>query len=157
MADFPTDTIPDSSTTDATTVEAVKPAATSGIAAKAKETVQAVSDEVRSLSSQAAGQAREAAKRGKETAVEKAAAIPRLLEEGAATVDRELGEGYGKYVRSAAAKTDQLIKAVEQKDVDELIDDVRGFIRKSPALAIGAAAAAGFLLARLVKSGHEEP
>lgn len=151
MAEFPTDSI---SETDAP--EPVETAVPAGIAAKAKETVQAVSGEVRSLSAQAAEHARDAAHRGKEMAVEKASALPRLLEEGAATIDRELGEGYGKYVRSAAAKTDQFIKAVEQKDVDELFDDVRGFIRKSPALAIGAAAAAGFLLARLVKSGLDE-
>ncbi len=39
------------------------------------------------------------------------------------------------------------------KDVDELVAEARDFVKKSPAVAIGAAAAVGFVLARMVKSG----
>ncbi|HEX2804036.1 MAG TPA: hypothetical protein VHN55_08680, partial [Sphingomicrobium sp.] len=39
------------------------------------------------------------------------------------------------------------------KDPDELIDDTRNFIRKSPGVALAGAAIVGFALARLVKSG----
>jgi ElaB/YqjD/DUF883 family membrane-anchored ribosome-binding protein len=38
------------------------------------------------------------------------------------------------------------------KDVDELFQDAREAVKKSPAIAIGAAAAVGFLLARVIKS-----
>jgi ElaB/YqjD/DUF883 family membrane-anchored ribosome-binding protein len=38
-------------------------------------------------------------------------------------------------------------------DVDELVDDVTSFVKKSPVIAIGTAAAVGFVLARLIKSG----
>jgi ElaB/YqjD/DUF883 family membrane-anchored ribosome-binding protein len=35
-----------------------------------------------------------------------------------------------------------------------MVEDTRQFVRKSPAVAIGAAAAIGFVLARLVRSGR---
>ena len=42
------------------------------------------------------------------------------------------------------------------KDVDVLAEDARQFVRKSPAVAIVAAAAIGFVLARLVRSGGKD-
>ena len=39
------------------------------------------------------------------------------------------------------------------KDPDELIDDTRDFVRKSPGVALAGAAVVGFALARLVKTG----
>ena len=37
-----------------------------------------------------------------------------------------------------------------------LIDDTRDFVRKSPAIAIGIAAVAGFALVRLLKTGLDD-
>jgi ElaB/YqjD/DUF883 family membrane-anchored ribosome-binding protein len=45
---------------------------------------------------------------------------------------------------------------MDAKDVDALAEDARQFVRKSPAVAIGAAAAIGFVLARLVRSGGKD-
>ena len=39
------------------------------------------------------------------------------------------------------------------KDLNELGDDAKQFVRKSPALALGIAAVAGFLVSRLFKGG----
>ena len=44
---------------------------------------------------------------------------------------------------------------IEAKDLNELGEDAKEFVRKSPAVAIGAAAAIGFILARMVKSGRD--
>ena len=46
-----------------------------------------------------------------------------------------------------------LLTKLDEKDVDVIAEDARQFVRKSPALAIGAAAAVGFVLARLVPFG----
>ena len=46
-------------------------------------------------------------------------------------------------------------QAIKAKDVDDLIEDARAFVKKSPAVAIGTAAALGFVLVRLIKSGLE--
>ena len=37
-----------------------------------------------------------------------------------------------------------------------MIDEAREFVKKSPAVAIGTAAAIGFVLARLVKAGLDD-
>ena len=41
---------------------------------------------------------------------------------------------------------------LKDKDVDELLNEAREAVRRNPALAIGAAAAVGFVLVRLLKS-----
>jgi len=38
-----------------------------------------------------------------------------------------------------------------------LIEDTRGFVRKSPGIALAGAAVIGFVLVRLVKSGLDQP
>jgi ElaB/YqjD/DUF883 family membrane-anchored ribosome-binding protein len=45
---------------------------------------------------------------------------------------------------------------IEAKDLNELGDDAKEFVRKSPALALGIAAVAGFLVSRLFKGGSNE-
>ena len=42
---------------------------------------------------------------------------------------------------------------IKGKDVDQLLDEAREFVRKSPGVAVGVAAALGFAVARLVQSG----
>ena len=42
---------------------------------------------------------------------------------------------------------------LDSKDLNELGDDAKEFVRKSPGLAIGIAAVAGFLLSRVFKGG----
>jgi ElaB/YqjD/DUF883 family membrane-anchored ribosome-binding protein len=42
---------------------------------------------------------------------------------------------------------------LKAKEHDDLIEDARGFVQKSPAIAIGTAAALGFVLVRLIQSG----
>ena len=46
--------------------------------------------------------------------------------------------------------------SVSAKDPDELIDDTREFVRKSPGVALAGAAIIGFALVRLVKSGLDQ-
>jgi ElaB/YqjD/DUF883 family membrane-anchored ribosome-binding protein len=76
-----------------------------------------------------------------------------MLHEAAGTVDEKVGEQYGQYARSAAEAVSNFSGTLKAKQVDDLIDDARDFVKKSPAVAIGTAAAIGFVLARLVKAG----
>ncbi len=46
--------------------------------------------------------------------------------------------------------------SIAAKDADELIDDTREFVRKSPGVALAGAAIIGFALVRLVKSGLDQ-
>ena len=56
-------------------------------------------------------------------------------------------------VRRAASTAENLSHDMRDKSVHELADVTKDFARRQPALFVGAAAAAGFLLARFIKAG----
>ena len=76
-----------------------------------------------------------------------------MVGDTAGGIDERLGEEYGEYARKAAGAIDRAAVSLGNKDPDELIDDTREFVRKSPGVALAGAAMVGFVLARLVKSG----
>ena len=65
-----------------------------------------------------------------------------------------MGDKYGDYARNAAKGLNDAAARLEAKDLNELGEDVKQFVRTSPGLAIGIAAAGGFLLARLFKGSN---
>ena len=105
------------------------------------------------LTAQAGDKARGLAEMGKERAGGALDQLVQMLNDAAGQVDGKLGAQYGQYARSAADQVQGLSSAVRDKDIDELLDDARLLVRKSPAVAVGAAAALGFIVARLVQSG----
>jgi ElaB/YqjD/DUF883 family membrane-anchored ribosome-binding protein len=112
-------------------------------------------DEFNSFKDQAGGKARDAANRGKERAAEAMGGIGKIIRESADTIDEKVGKQYGDYARTAADTVDGFADKVDGQDIDALVEDARQFIRKSPAVAIGAAAAIGFVLARVIRSGRD--
>ena len=104
---------------------------------------------------QATDKARDLANQGKERASGALDDVARLIGDNAAQIDDTVGAQYGDYARRAADMVSGAAESLRGKEVEELLDDARDLIRKSPAIALGAAAAAGFLLARVVKSGSE--
>jgi hypothetical protein len=67
-----------------------------------------------------------------------------------------LGSQYGDYARKAASTIEETANRLASKDADELIEDTRAFVRKSPGVALAGAAVLGFALVRLVKSGLDQ-
>lgn len=102
---------------------------------------------------QAGAKAREFAGQGKDRAVDALDNVASLVSDAAAAVDEKLGDQYGGYIRQAADAVSGLANTLREKDADELVDNARDAVRSSPAIAIAAAAAVGFLIARVVKSG----
>ncbi|MDQ3482897.1 MAG: hypothetical protein M3448_05775 [Pseudomonadota bacterium] len=115
-----------------------------------------VRDQSGKLSEQAAGKAREFVGQGMERSAEAISNVSRLVGDTASGLDERLGEEYGNYARRAAETLEGTATRLASKDPDELIDDTREFIRKSPGVALAGAAIVGFALARLVKSGLSE-
>ncbi|HET7709737.1 MAG TPA: hypothetical protein VFK50_09435 [Sphingomicrobium sp.] len=117
----------------------------------------AVIDRVKSgrdkLSGQAAEKARGLVAQGIERSAEALASVSKLVGDTAAGLDERLGEEYGDYARKAASTIENTANSLAAKDADELIDDTREFVRKSPGVALAGAAIVGFALARLIKSG----
>ena len=62
------------------------------------------------------------------------------------------GPQVAQYARQAAEFLEEFAENLRTKNVDELVEDTRVLIRRSPAIAIGAAAAIGFALSRFLKS-----
>jgi ElaB/YqjD/DUF883 family membrane-anchored ribosome-binding protein len=104
------------------------------------------------LRGQARTKAREYAEQGKSKATDTLDGVSRFFNETASTVDKQLGSDVGDYVHRAAEAVAGFTDALKQKDVEELLDEARDAVRRNPALAIGAAAAVGFVLVRLLKS-----
>lgn len=104
------------------------------------------------LRGQATDKARDWASQGKDKAAGALDNVVKLIDDAAGTVDEKVGEKYGAYARQAAQSISGLAASMRDKDVDDLVRDARDAVRKSPALAIGAAAAVGFLLARAIKA-----
>jgi ElaB/YqjD/DUF883 family membrane-anchored ribosome-binding protein len=79
--------------------------------------------------------------------------LSKMMGNAAGTVDEKVGAQYGNYARSAAEAVSGFSESLKSKNVDDIVADARDFVKKSPAIAIGTAAALGFVLVRLIKSG----
>lgn len=110
-------------------------------------------DQVRSQATQMARDTATSAKTKTSTAMD---GLAKLISETAQTVDSKLGPQYGDYARQAASAVAGAAKTLDEKDVDQLFGEARDFVRKSPAVAIGAAAVAGYVLMRLARGSSEE-
>ena len=120
---------------------------------KAVESLRTSSEK---LSGQAADKARGLVGQGLERSSEALANVSKLVGDTAAQLDERLGQQYGDYARSAATSIEETANKLAAKDADELIDDTREFVRKSPGVALAGAAVVGFALVRLVKSGLDQ-
>lgn len=75
---------------------------------------------------------------------------------------RETGKGFGErpniqaFVDNAADGLEQLASGLRERSFAELYGEAESYARRSPALVGVAAAAAGFLLARFIKSSADE-
>jgi ElaB/YqjD/DUF883 family membrane-anchored ribosome-binding protein len=113
-------------------------------------------DRVEELRGQATDKARELAQTGKDRAASALDSLVQTVEDAASEIDEKLGSQYGDYARRAAEHIGGFTDSFRDKDVDALFNDARDFVKKSPAVAIGAAAALGFVVARLARSSMPE-
>jgi ElaB/YqjD/DUF883 family membrane-anchored ribosome-binding protein len=112
-------------------------------------------DGANNMREQASGKAREYAEQGKSRATTALDDLSKVVNEAAGSIDERMGPEYGRYARQAADAVSGFADTLRNKQVDELYDNARELVRKSPAVAIGAAAVVGFTLVRLIKSGTD--
>lgn len=145
-----------------------KPAAKSGAAAKPKAvaakatkparlkasaTSESFRDQATNLVGKAGEKAREYANTGKDRATDGLFSISDFVDDIAKTIDERVGRQYGDYARRAATAVSGVADSLKGKEIDDLVADTRKFVREKPAVAIGAAAALGFVLTRIFRSG----
>lgn len=117
---------------------------------------KALNDGTAALKRQAGDRVRQFADEGKTRVSDALDEAARAVEEAASMVDERLGEQYGGYARRAAERVSGLATNLREKEVDELYEDARDFVRTSPVLTVGVAAAVGFALVRLIRAGMPE-
>jgi len=145
MADTDFTTVTDGDTTAADVIDAG--------ASKTDQAKQTVKDYSSKYGAQATDKIRTLADTGKERAVGGLDQLSTLINDAAQQVDDKLGAQYGDYARTAAGAVSNFAEQLKGKDTKELLDEAREFVRKSPGVAVGVAAALGFAVARLVQSG----
>lgn len=117
----------------------------------AKLSVAKVKEQAASLASEATGAARRAANQGKDMAAEALDELGKFADSAAKTVDERIGPQYGDYARAAANSVSKAATALQSKDIDDIVADATAFVKKRPAVAIGAVAAVGLVVTQLVR------
>lgn len=112
--------------------------------------------DAKDLAGQARDRASELANEGKAKTSDALSSLGKIVADNAGTIDEKLGTRYGDYARTAARSMQETAAKIEAKDLNELGEDAKEFVRKSPGAAIGLAAVAGFLVARLLKGGSND-
>jgi|GEM_PF-965478 len=116
----------------------------------------AVKDQLSTLTSQAGERARGLADDGKTQATTFLQTIAQVVADAAGSVEDRLGSQYAGFGQRASSSINSLASSLDERSVDDLIDDARSFVQRSPAVAIGVAALVGFAVARVVRSSVAE-
>lgn len=107
--------------------------------------------EARAYGEDAKVKGRDLATQGKVKVSEGLTALGQAVGDTAQTVDEKLGAKYGDYARTASRSLQDAATRLDTKSIDELGEDAREFVRKSPGTAVGIAAVVGFMLSRLFR------
>ncbi|QIN83944.1 hypothetical protein GBA63_15790 [Rubrobacter tropicus] len=134
---------------------------------ESSETAQKAKQQGQQLTRQARQQAGELATRGGEQvksqlASQKHEASQRLtpiqvaLRETAQQLRKQGQAPVAQYADKASDQVERVSGYLRETEVDEMVDEARGFARSRPALFLGGALALGFLGARFLKSSSQE-
>ncbi len=74
-----------------------------------------------------------------------------MVGDNAAAIDEKVGVKYGDYARTASRTLQETADKLDQKSLEQLGDDAREMVRKSPAAAVGIAALVGFFIASIFR------
>ena len=113
-------------------------------------------DDAKAMGEQAKQRAARLAEDGKSRASDGLASLGKTVSGTAKTIDDKLGKQYGDYARTAARTMQEASAKLDAKDLGELGEDARKFIKDSPGAAIGIAAVAGFFLARMFRGSSDD-
>jgi vacuolar-type H+-ATPase subunit H len=127
---------------------------------QAKQQSQQLAHQARQQASNLASRTSEQAKsqlaNHKHNASQSMVPIQSALRESAQQL-RNQGQGQvGDYAEKAADQVERFSTYLRQTEVDEIMEEVRGFARRRPGLFVGSAAAVGFFATRFLKSTSEE-
>ena len=118
---------------------------------QAREKGRDLVSEAKNYGNEAKTKASDLAVEGKTRASDALSSFGKIVADVAPQIDEKVGEQYGDYARKASRSLQEASAKLEAKSVDEIGEDAREFVRKSPGTALGIAAIAGFIIARLFR------
>lgn len=118
---------------------------------EAKVKSEEAKDKASTFAADAKVKAAEYAVEGKAKASQAIVGVSKLIDDNAALIDDKVGAKYGDYARNASKSLNEAALKLDEKSLEDLGEDAREFVRKSPGLAVGIAVATGFVLSRLFK------
>lgn len=129
--------------------------AVSGLADQARDATADFRQQAMDMKDQALDRARSAADEGKSKAAETIHGVADTIRQSA----QQLGQNQtiapvGRYANQAADALEGFATTLRNKDVDQLVTEVSGFVRRNPAIAVGIAVAAGFAITQLLRGGN---
>lgn len=138
-----------------------------GGSAQSGEVTQQAKQQGQQLAQQARQQAGELASRGgeqiksqlanqKHEASQRLTPIQTALRETAQQLRKQGQAPVAQYADKTSDQVERLSGYLRETEVDEMVDQARGFARTRPALFLGSAVALGFLGARFLKSSSQE-
>lgn len=115
------------------------------------------------IKQQASNWTEEAKHRGKQmlheqksSAAEQISGVARALKQSAEQCKQEEGQqASGRVLEQAASGLEQLSDMLRNRDIDSMMQQASSLMRRQPALFVGGAIAAGFVLSRFLKSSSE--
>lgn len=111
--------------------------------------------EAKSYGVEAKAKAGELASEGKNRVSDGLASLGKVVGDTATQIDEKFGQQYGDYARNASRGLQEASAKLDAKSVEDLGEDAREFVRKSPGMAVGIAAIAGFMIARMFRGGRD--
>ncbi|WP_333606137.1 hypothetical protein [Novosphingobium sp.] len=121
---------------------------------EAKSRSEEAREKATTFASDAKSKASEYANEGKARTSQAIVGLSKMIDENAHLIDEKVGAKYGDYVRTAAKSMQDAGTRLDEKSFDELGEDAKEFVRKSPGLAVGMAIAAGFMVGRMFKKSE---
>jgi predicted signal transduction protein with EAL and GGDEF domain len=122
---------------------------------QAREATAEVKEGARAAADDMKQQVRNSAARQKDAAAQQIDGWAHALKSASDDLDSRGQSSAAAYVRQAAAGLERASGTVRERDVDNLVGTVENFARRQPVAFLGGAVAAGFGLARLMKSSAD--
>ena len=143
------------------------PAETTGSRQGSQELTEQARQQTGQLARQARQQTTELANRGteqiksqlanqKHQAAQRITPLQTALRETAQQLKTQGQGSVAQYADDAADRVERFSRYLRENEVDQILDEARGFARRRPGLFVGSAIALGFLASRFLKSSSEE-
>lgn len=117
-----------------------------------KDEARRTTEEVRDATRQ---QAESLLDRQKYAAADQVEKVSTVLHKMADEFDRQQQPYFSGYVNELAQRSDTFSHRLRERDLESLVNQARDYGRRQPALFMGGAIAAGFLLSRFMRSSGE--